>query len=449
MRPMLRLVPALLFAGVLAAQSDVITEARVRETVAWLADDARAGRDTGSPEIVVAGEWIADRFAKAGLARAVADSWYHEFPLTGWTLDASRIAVTLVSRDGETAREHVLAPDVDVRQWTVAESVEGADEACTVALLEDPVMQRLLTAGAARRPIFCEIDESHPYWQRARGSHQVLGARRQGSRPLFLVRKGALPEATRTADAQWSATWKVAAPAKAEVPQRNVVAVLPGAARKDEYVVVSAHYDHVGTGRAVDGDAIYNGADDDATGTTAVILLAEALAKAGPLPRSVAFVCFTGEERGLVGSKAFCEQPPFPLAKVVANVNIEMLGRPEAGREGKAWVTGPDLSDFAAMAAAAMGKAGVEIVGFPMAGQLFAASDNWSFAKAGVVAHSISAGSLHPDYHQPSDEVEKLDIGHMTRVIEGLRAFVFDLASREAGPQWNEAGRKRLERRGR
>lgn len=150
-----------------------------------------------------------------------------------------------------------------------------------------------------------------------------------------------------------------------------------------------------------------------------------------------------------MGSKAFCDTPPFPLAKVVANVNLEMLGRPEPGKEGKAWVTGADLSDFAALAAAAMQKGGVELVEFPMASRLFAASDNWSFAKAGVVAHSISAGSLHRDYHQPGDEVDKLDVAHMTKVIQAMYPFVVDLASREQAPQWNDAGRKRIAPRGR
>lgn len=444
-----RLVPALLCAGVLAAQADTITVERVRDTVGWLAADERAGRDTGSPEIVVAGEWIAERFAKAGLVQALEGSWYHEFPMNGWTFDAAAATATLTRRIGDKATEFALAPGKDVRQWTVADADAGDDEACTVALFDDEVLQRLLLAGSARRPIFCEVEETHPFWRLAAGPRQVLGQRRQASRPLFLVRKGVLPAGAASENAQWSATWKTATAAQSPMPQRNVLAVLPGTTKKDEYVVVSAHYDHVGVGREVDGDAIYNGADDDATGTTAVLLLAEALAKAGPQPRSVVFVCFTAEERGLMGSKAFCEQPPFPLAKVVANVNLEMLGRPEPGKEGKAWVTGADLSDFAALAAAAMQKGGVELVEFPMAGRLFAASDNWSFAKAGVVAHSISAGSLHRDYHQPGDEADKLDVAHMTKVIQAMYGFVVDLATREQAPQWNDAGKKRIAPRGR
>jgi Zn-dependent M28 family amino/carboxypeptidase len=162
--------------------------------------------------------------------------------------------------------------------------------------------------------------------------------------------------------------------------------------------------------------------------------------------RSVRFVCFTGEERGLVGSAAFCSRPPVPLEQVVANINLEMLGRPEAGNEGKAWITGVELSDFGAIAGPALQRAGVELIDFPMSKQLFAASDNYSFVKKGVVAHSFSAGSLHRDYHQPSDQVEKLDLVHMTKIVQGLHEVVREFAERDGRPAWNEAGRARLEK---
>jgi Zn-dependent M28 family amino/carboxypeptidase len=235
-------------------------------------------------------------------------------------------------------------------------------------------------------------------------------------------------------------------PQQVDVPLRNVVALLPGTTRKHEYVVVSAHYDHIGIGRPVGGDAIYNGADDDASGTTAVLLLAEAMQKQPPPARSVLFVCFSGEERGLRGSAAFCERPPVPIDEIVTNLNIEMIGRPEPGNEGKAWITGSDLSDFAAIVEAPLQRASVLLVDFRMANQLFAASDNWSFAQRGIVAHSVSAGSLHSDYHRPSDEVERLDLPHMTRIIRALLPAVRELADRDAPPRWNEKGRARVER---
>lgn len=431
----------------LAAQTAVITEARVRETVSWLAADERAGRDTGSAELVAAGEWISARFAAAGLQPLQEGNWYHEFPLPGYQLDVREARLELVRKVGDDTQKLELVPDQDYRQWRVAEALTGADDACTVAVLGDPVLQQLLMAGSARRVIVIEVAEDHPYWLNTGGAHKVLGSKRQASRPVFLVRGGVLPPPPKDGrEVVWTVSWTLPAPAKVEVPQYNVVALLPGAAKKDEYVVVSAHYDHVGIGREVAGDLVYNGADDNATGTTAVLLIAEAMAKQAPPARSVLFVCFTGEERGLVGSAAFCNRPPVPLEQVVANVNIEMIGRPEAGNEGKAWITGAELSDFAAIAGPALQRAGVGLVDFRMSKQLFAASDNYSFVKKGVVAHSLSAGSLHRDYHQPSDEVGKLDLAHMTKIVQGLHEVVREFADREARPAWNEAGRARLEK---
>jgi Zn-dependent M28 family amino/carboxypeptidase len=237
----------------------------------------------------------------------------------------------------------------------------------------------------------------------------------------------------------------------------NVVACIPGrsdrlpsAVRADEVVLFSAHYDHVGVGLPVAGDAVRNGADDDATGTTAVLLLAEAFARRRqPLPRTLVFACFSGEERGMRGSRAFAADPPVPLASIVANLNLEMLGRPDDCGVRRAWITGAELSDFAATAAAGLARAGIELAAHPQAPALFFASDNISLARHGVVAHSISAGSLHPDYHQPSDEVDKLDLEHMTAVIRGLYEAGIEFATHPERPQWNDQGRATLQAGGR
>jgi Zn-dependent M28 family amino/carboxypeptidase len=167
---------------------------------------------------------------------------------------------------------------------------------------------------------------------------------------------------------------------------------------------------------------IYNGADDDASGVTAVLTLADAYA-AMPTPpkRSLLFVAFWGEESGLLGSKAFVDRPTWPLESIVANVNIEMIGRPEDGARGKIWVTGWNESNLGPLMRESASRWGVEIFEHPkFSAMLYRSSDNWSFAQRGVVAHSFSAGSLHADYHQVDDEWDRLEIPHMTRVIQGL-----------------------------
>lgn len=128
----------------------------------------------------------------------------------------------------------------------------------------------------------------------------------------------------------------------------NVIGVIPGSdpALRDQVVLVDAHYDHLGVGAPVNGDSIFNGADDDASGTVAVLQIARALLAGPPPKRTVVFSAMTGEEVGLLGTRWYIEHPPFPLSRMVANLEIEMIARPDslAGGEGKAWLTGYERS---------------------------------------------------------------------------------------------------------
>lgn len=437
-------VAALTATGGLLAQAATITEARLRETLTWLAADERGGRDTPSPGLEAAADWLGARFAGAGLQQVVPDSWFHSYSLPGQRLSAQGLVAKLSLLVGEQKQAIALEPERDVRLWRGADVATGDEEPCTVARAGDPALQRLLQAESARRSVVIEVPEDHPYWRLSAGERTLLGGRRAAAKPVLLVREGVLPAAEAGKVRDFTLQWQATPPESVSVPLRNVVGLRPGTDAKDEYVVVSAHYDHIGIGHPVEGDSIHNGADDDASGTTAVVLLAEALAKAGPLRRSVLFVCFSAEEKGLRGSAAFVAEPPVPKDRIVLNVNLEMLGRPEPGRAGKAWITGDDLSDFATLATAALQRGGVEVVPFGMAGQLFAQSDNWSFARAGIVGHSISAGSLHKDYHRPSDEVSRIDTEHMTQVVRGLYEVVVDCANQHERPQWTEKGQKRI-----
>jgi hypothetical protein len=221
----------------------------------------------------------------------------------------------------------------------------------------------------------------------------------------------------------------------------NVVGILRGsdARLRDSVVLVDAHYDHLGVGRAVNGDSIYNGADDDASGTVAVIEIARFLA-AGPRPkRTVIFAATTGEEVGLVGTRWFMQHPPIPLAQFVANLEIEMIGRPDslAGGSGRAWLTGFERSTMGSTFAGA---------GLPIGPdrrpeqQFFMRSDNIAFAQAGIPAHTLSTYNMHADYHTPADEVSRVDFPHMTAVIRaGAEAVV--LLANGAAPVWNPGGR--------
>jgi Zn-dependent M28 family amino/carboxypeptidase len=221
----------------------------------------------------------------------------------------------------------------------------------------------------------------------------------------------------------------------------NVIGLLKGSDPKlaVEVVVVDAHYDHLGIGAPVAGDSIYNGADDDASGTVSVLSVARALAS-GPHPkRSILFVLTTGEEEGLLGTNWLLAHFPLPLDSVVANLETEMIGRPDslAGGRGKAWLTGYDRSTMGAMLA----RAHIAIVGDPRPAQhFFERSDNIAFAERGIPAHTLSSFNLHADYHQPSDDLSRIDFAHMTAVINSAVRAVQLLANGPL-PVWNPGGR--------
>ena len=225
------------------------------------------------------------------------------------------------------------------------------------------------------------------------------------------------------------------------VPALNVVGVLRGSdpVLRDSVVLVDAHYDHLGIGKAVHGDSIYNGADDDASGTVAVLEIARALAHGPPLRRTVVFLATTGEEVGLLGTRWFVSHPVVPLARIEANLEIEMIGRPDslAGGPGRGWLTGYERSTMGAM----FTRAGLPIVPDRRPAQhFFARSDNIAFAKRGIPAQTLSSFDLHDDYHEPSDEVSRIDFDHMTALITAAASAVRLLAN-DPAPVWLKGGR--------
>ncbi len=214
------------------------------------------------------------------------------------------------------------------------------------------------------------------------------------------------------------------------VPVKNVVAVLEGEGpNADETLVIGAHYDHVGRGGPGSGAAdprkreIHNGADDNASGTAALLEVArQVAAMPTPPPRRIVFIAFTGEERGLLGSAHYVSDPIFPLDKTVAMLNMDMVGRLD---KNKLIVNGTDTAtEFDAWVDAANERSGFEIAKVPGG---FGPSDHASFyAKKIPVLHFFTG--LHDEYHKPSDDVELLNVAGMRRVAE----FVFDIAQQVA-----------------
>ncbi|AMY08078.1 Bacterial leucyl aminopeptidase precursor [Luteitalea pratensis] len=220
----------------------------------------------------------------------------------------------------------------------------------------------------------------------------------------------------------------------------NVVGRLTGTdpSASAEAVILSAHLDHLGV-RSVGGDVsdtIYNGADDDASGVVAVIELARVLA-GGPRPRRpVVFALFGSEESGGFGARYFVDRPVVPLTDIVADLQVEMIGRPDPKvPAGTLWLTGYERSTLGPQLAAR----GARLVQDPHPDQrFFERSDNIRFARRGVVAHTVSSFGLHGEYHQPSDEFRHVNIPHMRDAIASLVEPVRWLATTTEKPSWIE-----------
>jgi len=206
-----------------------------------------------------------------------------------------------------------------------------------------------------------------------------------------------------------------------ELPLNNMVGIIPGKTRPNEYVVFGGHYDHLGILKPVQGDSIANGADDDASGTTAVITLAKYYKHLNNNARTLIFVTFTAEEIGEYGSQYFAKS--VDPDKVVAMFNIEMIGKPSKFGENSAFITGYERSSFGAILQKNLAGTTFKFYPDPYPGQdLFYRSDNASLAEVGVPAHTISTDQIDIDkyYHTVKDELSTLDVGNIVSTIKAI-----------------------------
>jgi Iap family predicted aminopeptidase len=222
---------------------------------------------------------------------------------------------------------------------------------------------------------------------------------------------------------------------------RNVIGWIEGSdpSLKNEFVLVSAHYDHLGT--FGDGeDPIYNGANDNASGVSGVIEIARALSALSP-KRSIVFIAFFGEERGLLGSRYYAENPIFPLKQTVAMINLEQIGRSdstEGSQVKRVSLTGFDYSSVGAVLVEAAKEFGVEAYRHPRnSDAFFSRSDNAALAAMGIPAHTMTVAFQYSDYHGPDDEPEKLDYENMALTCKVAASAVLRIANAPERPRWN------------
>jgi Peptidase family M28 len=202
----------------------------------------------------------------------------------------------------------------------------------------------------------------------------------------------------------------------------NVLGILPGKKLKDEFVVFSGHYDHIGTSKPnAKGDSIFNGANDDAAGTTGVIMLANYFAKLKNNERTLVFVAFTAEEIGGFGSQYFSKN--INADKVIAMFNLEMIGTESKWGKNSAYITGFEKSDFGKILQKNLEGTAFHFEPDPYPKEnLFYRSDNATLAALGVPAHTISTSKMdnEPNYHKVSDDITSLDMTNMAEIIKAI-----------------------------
>jgi Zn-dependent M28 family amino/carboxypeptidase len=266
------------------------------------------------------------------------------------------------------------------------------------------------------------------------------------ARPVSIVLHG--PEARARLESPEGATFtlRLAPPITRPVTLKNVAGLLPGSDPdlKDSYIIVSAHYDHVGVGgQPGDSDHIFNGANDDASGTALMMELASALARLETRPRrSILFLALFGEEKGLLGSRYYGRHPIYPLERTVAMINLEHMGRTD-DNEGeqlrRASLTGFDYSGVGAVLAQAGRATGIEIFKHPAnSDSFFGRSDNQALADRGVPAHTLCTSYIFPDYHGVGDHWDKIDYDNMAQVGRAVGLGLMLLADQSEAPLWNE-----------
>jgi len=225
----------------------------------------------------------------------------------------------------------------------------------------------------------------------------------------------------------------------AEATTTSAIGFLPGTDPNAGVLLISGHLDHVGSKNGV----IFPGANDNASGTTAVLELARLLAATGPHRRGILFAAYGAEELGGVGSRFFATHPPVPLESIIANIGFEMIGVQDPKLPaGTLMMTGFERSNLGVALRARGGLVSPDP--YPEE-HFFERSDNYQLAKVGIVAHTISGWAMAPTYHQRTDTVGNLDIAFMTRAIQSLVAPITSLANSDFRPQWTEGGRPKAD----
>jgi hypothetical protein len=409
MKRLLPLSLACLFLASCAVKKSTpsIDDADVARILNVLASDDMEGRATFTRGIEKAATFISDEFTKIGLQPYENGSYRQTFHLT--RLRPGQLEVSL---DGQNI------PSEDVFINSTAKGIQwNANPQVKIHQIKqgEEFASRLRSINNAKEDAIVMVDPSFKdlfqFYKRNLSRERVVQPSQVGGHSVVFVLADAQPKSFKVTFQNHIE----------EAPLFNVVGVLPGKSKPEEIVIFSAHYDHIGIQPAVGQDSIANGADDDASGTTAVISLAKYYKALNNNARTLLFVCFTGEEMGMLGSKYFSTN--IDPEKVVAMVNIEMIGKESRFGENAMYVTGFDASNLAKLMQEHLKGSAFAFHPDPYPTQnLFYRSDNATLAELGVPAHTFSTVQIEKDihYHKVTDEVSTLNIKNIVSSIKAI-----------------------------
>ena len=453
------------------AALDRISADSLRGNLSFIASDLLEGRDTPSRGLDIAAEFVAAQFRRAGL-EPVGNEGYFQ---------AAKILVRMPNRDGfelklsNGGKEFIAdARDVGIRAGTGLNlsdvpviKADASDQEALDNVTPEKVNNRVVIVELARgrsrnmRGALRRLRDAKPALlilvdRRGLEPEEGSGAQlidpdnpERAATPCITVRgaaAGKFYDSLRAGSTGALASVHLAEPSEKTVQLRNVVGLLRGSdpSLKDTYVLVTAHYDHLGEKPEGEGDRIYNGANDDGSGTVSVIELANALSRLKERPRrSIVFMTFFGEEKGLVGSRYYAHHPLFAIDKTVADINLEQVGRTDSSEGPQiatASLTGVDYTNLTDYFQSAGELTGVKISKNKRDSDLyFAASDNQSLADVGVPAQTLCVAFQYPDYHALGDEWNKIDYDNMAKVDRMAALAVIMVADSPEAPRWNES----------
>lgn len=404
--------------------TDAISLEQVTKDVTFLASDSMAGRASFTPEIDKAADYIAKRFAQIGLSPLEGQKDFKQ----SFELFQTKVETINVTLEGKsiTPSSLMLLSKRRSINWDNTSQVKsiivGENEDFRAAM-------RLI--NQEKQDLIVFVNEKHQQMFNRFQSHFSRGSlgfeSDTGFSAVFVL----------TSESKID-NWSIKATSSIEAKQlTNVVGLLKGKSKASETVLFSSHYDHLGSkdGKSGEQDNIFNGADDDASGTTAVINLAEYFASKNNQQRTLVFAAFTAEEIGGYGSKFFSES--IDPIRITAMINVEMIGKVSKFGEGQLWMTGADKSNLFDILNQSLKSHNKQVHVDPYPKQnLFYRSDNATLAKFGVPAHSFSSSQIDQDqhYHQVSDDIASLNIESMHQVIQSLAESVETLVDGSQTP---------------